>query len=896
MATSLTNTTFSATYKDDYRDSDNYHRILFNAGRALQARELTQMQTIIQNEIERFGSNIFREGAIVRAGNITLNTTYEFVKLDTTVNPLPDDLTTLVGLELTVKAPNPQIKFKVLQVVSAANGDPATLYVRYTDTSAGTAGADAVRVPNGAELESVSLGSDLKVASTDATGRGTTVSTEAGDYYVQGHFVFAEKQTAFVSKYTTNPSDDIGFKVNEEVVTVADTNALYDNQGESPNIASPGADRYRIRLELTTRSQIQADDNFVYLARISSGEISDVASADDAYNVINDLLALRTKEESGNYVIKPFIAKFDDLNDSNLQLDVSDGIAYVDGYRLNIPATKITVPKARDTISLTSQNIIAQYGNYVIGNAANNSGLPNIETFALINLRSATNYGGSTIGTARVRAVQEDGANHNYYLFDIQMSSGSSFRSVRSFGSSGTNYVNIVLEDGIAQLKNTSNNSLLFPLPNQRPSTTGVDISSLTIQKRYTFTSDGSGNFTGLAAGSGFTFTDQFQWVISEETGAIANPTVTLTTGNTQANFSGLSNSTDYIVLAYVAKSSVAARTKSLNSNETLTVSWPTGAESDGSGLRWIDLGTSDIYQVNAIKQDDSDGADLSTNFIVDKGQRDNFYAKGRLIERGGVSIPTGDVFVNFDHFNHGANGDFFSVNSYDGVIPYENIPSHRKSNGEIINLRNVLDFRPVQDVNGEFTGSEGIINTLPQNTDAVTGAIEYFMPRKDRLVATVRNSGDGRFGRGSLEVIRGVSSLNPQFPNISTGAIPLYDITLNAYTVSDSDIETSFYTNKRFTMKDISALEERIDDLAELTSLNLLELNTSSFNVFDSAGLARTKSGFVADNFSSYNFSDVTREEYRAAIDPAENILRHERKPICGNYSNRASRLITDI
>ena len=35
MATNLTNSTFSSTYKDDFRDSDGYHKILFNTGRAL---------------------------------------------------------------------------------------------------------------------------------------------------------------------------------------------------------------------------------------------------------------------------------------------------------------------------------------------------------------------------------------------------------------------------------------------------------------------------------------------------------------------------------------------------------------------------------------------------------------------------------------------------------------------------------------------------------------------------------------------------------------------------------------------------------------------------------------------------------------------------------------------
>ena len=65
MPKTFTESVFSSTYKDDFIDSDNYHRILFNSGRALQARELTQLQTIIQEEIARFGRNIFKEGASV---------------------------------------------------------------------------------------------------------------------------------------------------------------------------------------------------------------------------------------------------------------------------------------------------------------------------------------------------------------------------------------------------------------------------------------------------------------------------------------------------------------------------------------------------------------------------------------------------------------------------------------------------------------------------------------------------------------------------------------------------------------------------------------------------------------------------------------------------------------
>ena len=79
---SFNKSTFETTYKDDFDSSDNFHRILFNSGRALQARELTQMQTIIQEEIARFGRNIFKEGA-ANPGGPSVDRNAEFVKIDT---------------------------------------------------------------------------------------------------------------------------------------------------------------------------------------------------------------------------------------------------------------------------------------------------------------------------------------------------------------------------------------------------------------------------------------------------------------------------------------------------------------------------------------------------------------------------------------------------------------------------------------------------------------------------------------------------------------------------------------------------------------------------------------------------------------------------------------------
>ena len=499
MATTVSNTTFSGVYKDDFLDSDNYHRILFNSGKALQARELTQSQTIINKEIERFGSNIFREGGAVNGGNITLNNKVEFIKLAS--NPFAGfDASTIVGKEFTVQAPNPQLKVKVLETIAASGSDPDTLIVEYTDTSSGTSSDTPIRVGNSNVLSNSTLGSgfNMTTVSSGAAGAGTRASITKGSFFVQGHFVFVAAQTVTISKYSSTPTDDVGFLVTEQVIGIADDAALYDNQGASPNLAAPGADRYRIRLTLTTRTAA-GSNNFVYLGRVANGKLADEVTVTESYNQLSNLLAQRTKEESGNYVAKPFNISFTNIDTNNLKLHVSDGIAYVDGYRLELDERDIIVPKATTTTTINAETASAAYGSYVLGYgndiAGNNGdivnqGLPDIQTFGRFNLRDGVSngrtstFGGATIGTARCRAIYRDATGHyRFYLFDIRMNPGQSFSSTKSFGTSHTDFVNVVLEGGQAVLKETLSNSLLFQLPRTRPAFDGITGVSMLAQQ-----------------------------------------------------------------------------------------------------------------------------------------------------------------------------------------------------------------------------------------------------------------------------------------------------------------------------------------------------------------------------------------------------------------------------
>ena len=111
---------------------------------------------------------------------------------------------------------------------------------------------------------------------------------------------------------------------------------MYDNQGAEPNTTAPGADRNRINLTLTRSSDVTGTQNFVFYCSIVAGEILEQVTGTDNYSTIGDALALRTREESGNYLVNPFRLSLQADSagaSSNLIANVSSGTAYINGYR-----------------------------------------------------------------------------------------------------------------------------------------------------------------------------------------------------------------------------------------------------------------------------------------------------------------------------------------------------------------------------------------------------------------------------------------------------------------------------------------------------------------------------------------------------------------------------------
>ena len=126
------NTDLNVTpYFDDYDEDKKFHRVLFRPSVPVQARELTQLQTILQNQVERFGEHMFKEGTIIKGCNFT-DTVINYAKL----NDANTSSTALVMSEFgdTYVRNSSNLIAQVLETSSgfeATNPDLNTIYFTY---------------------------------------------------------------------------------------------------------------------------------------------------------------------------------------------------------------------------------------------------------------------------------------------------------------------------------------------------------------------------------------------------------------------------------------------------------------------------------------------------------------------------------------------------------------------------------------------------------------------------------------------------------------------------------------------------------------------------------------------------------------------------------------------
>jgi hypothetical protein len=289
-------------YYDDFDEAKKFYRILYRPGFAVQARELTQMQTILQNQVSRFGDHIFKEGAMVIPGQVAVDTKIHYVKLESSFGGVLTDTVVENFIGLTIQNSD-GLQADVIHAIKSSGADPATLFVRYKNSANDT----TTKVfADGDVIEDTDTTFSIQALTLNATGLGSIATIQQGVYYIKGHFVLVEPQTIVLDKFSNTPSYRIGIVSKEEIITSEDDGSLFDNAQNSFNFAAPGAHRYFIGAVLTKLAiDSVADTDFIELVRTGDGQIKKEVRRTE-YSVLEETFARRTYDESGDYTVRPF--------------------------------------------------------------------------------------------------------------------------------------------------------------------------------------------------------------------------------------------------------------------------------------------------------------------------------------------------------------------------------------------------------------------------------------------------------------------------------------------------------------------------------------------------------------------------------------------------------------
>jgi len=247
---------------------------------------------------------------------------------------------------------------------------------------------------------------------------------------------------------------------------------------------------------------------------------------------------------------------------------------------------------------------------------------------------------------------------------------------------------------------------------------------------------------------------------------------------------------------------------------------------------------------------------DITNSFKLDKGQKDQYYDYSSITRNSGVSEPSGRLLVIFDYYSVPVDddGDLFTAMSYDAERFQYDIPNIGISR---IRASDTLDFRPrvsVYDTDPsantrspfafESRVFSGAIKQYLIPNESTDLGYEYYLPRIDKVYLN-------KFGEFVYE--KGLSSIDPKPPLRVDDSMDLGTVFLPPYLYTTQSAKLSLVDNRRYTMRDIGYIDDRVSNLEEVTTLSLLESNVQSLQIQDSEGRSRFKTGFFVDPFRNY-------------------------------------------
>ena len=908
-----------APYFDDFDLTKQFHRVLFKPAFAVQARELTQLQTILQNQIEQFGDNIFKEGSIIKGCNFTELGDLNYVKVTDKVG---FDPTLYVGFQDTVTIGaidydrdnsyelRGAISGVTARVVAATRGfetrnpDLNTFYINYTTTSSGNKVFQTGELLRIFKISVVEVGTSINRTEEEvdtinvttfsgAVGNSFGLRSAPGILFQKGHFLYAEEQLVVISKYTGIPDNvSVGYVVEERVINAFQDASLFDNANGSSNQNAPGADRLKLIPVLTAlpTNLADADTTFFTLTRYSNGNailLRDVSQ----YNALGEEMARRTYEESGDYVVRDFNTKVIRRN-GGLKASIGSGLAYVKGYRIeNLAEVILDIDDISNTSieERTNQAVSFNYGGFINLLDTSSSGVVTLGNFSTVTLKDEAD---SNAGTARVRNITND----KIFLFDVRLTGGNKIADIEK----------IVGTDGEILISNNSviQQAGLGAMIFDTGMTSLKSANNISLPVRASKTLSGqSGNTVTISASTGEDFNLDNDDILYVDDNNLKIDVINTTLLDSNNMVITLESATTAAATVYYNKRIVNASPFTKVSADLFVKC--TFANTDISSPSKFNLGFPDVYEIVSIV--DSANNNVSDSFRLRTNQRDNYYDHSYIEFIPGRPAPSvGLMTVSVKAFKLGDTSGqyFFNVNSYTSSgVAINKIPIYKSSGGRTFNPRDCIDFRPyVNPIAGANYTNASVIGTAPTVSSSSTGvnvAPAFTLPSGREILTP----SFGQFGQldyeyylnrvdvvtvdsyGRIEVVKGAEAELAVPPSITGDQLKISEIYIPgapALTPEEAltqnqlrySVKLTPKGTRRYKMTDIENIEKKLDTLKYYVLLSALESETQNLNIVDENGLSRFKNGIIVDPFNDLSIANLENTEFNAALDFTEKSL----------------------
>lgn len=908
----------------------NYLRILFQPNYAVQVRELNQLQSILQSQIEQFGQSVYKPGTPVIDGITTFNDNISTIDVVITNSNVKDFFDLQEFIEVRGLDSTPDTMSATIIGYEVLPDETHRIWLRYTS------GTDLYRVfPDNAALylqndiinlpdnTSDTLIGDTQIGIVTSSGIGFSINVGEGVFFTKGCFVHTDAQTKYLSKTNKDEfvSGNIVFRAEEVIVDATDDVTLLDNANGTSNYAAPGANRYTIELTLAFQTDdveinalnpsgvytLDAEEegvHFVNLLKVSHSKV--YAAARTEYTQLTRVMAERTFEESGDYTVNPFLVRAREMvnvpggdgaytltqiqdndlfgfataaNEAGVSLseycgdyfivEIEPSIAYVQGYRVQLQEKKsIPVQKGRASAELEGIYLTLARGNYVDVKYSKATVLG--QTFE--DLFNSALYG------IRIKYMKflNDDDNFIYYRLFVYNDFNNSL-DLSGNSNAGDNFYpgfeyELIPNTAVLDqtLKNPGENKSIFDLPYS--SIKGlVTPGGVEYRKQKRYVGQVSTGLTYRFQDSPFAAYERFANIATSDIVLLANG-VLLSPIDAVASISPAPDAT-YVDITFNTA-------QGINSGDPVEVLIPVTIEdTNGTGLRgnkelvsgFSETIASDINGKIVLTNQD---IIISSIIVEDNNSPTNFAVlydgQGENFYESPVlrAAPSTVYDITYDYFNHTNSASGFSGD-------YFSADSYSASGVDFKDLpkykgkriSDYIDFRQKRQSNGTVTHIPAKI--VPNSSAEI--ALDYYLPRYDRVLI---NGIDG-----DIKISTGVPNLHPLKPDVPSGTMAIYDILVPGYTFDVKDVNFNYINNRRYTMRNIGSLEKRISNLEYYTTLSILEKETKEAKILDlregTAGVERFKNGFLVDSFIGHNVGHVKNPDYICAIDKKRGIAR---------------------